>query len=409
MWLRILAATAIAYLTIGLILIPVNSYKAAARKHDSRIPILDGVRGTAILIVVVYHYFCIPGFATSIGPWHRIAPAMYLGWAGVDLFFVLSGFLIGGILIDNQGSSSYFSTFYRRRFFRILPLYFLLLVSYACAAGTNAVPSLLKERIPWVSYLFFVQNLEMFLRSNEPGFGRFSSGPGWLSGTWSLAVEEQFYLILPAVVRRLSMTQIKILAVLMVVLAPVARWSAFHFAGAKGFTGAYVMLPSRMDGLGFGLLAAVLWRQKKMPGMRWLAAVIPVLVWGFWRYTVLGGQVVLRQALAGYSVSAAAAFVFLLFCLSCSKNSMLSWTLCSRPMVFLGKTSYCLYLCHGIILAAGFSLVFGTEPFLGAAPSVALVIICLGLSLGLSWASWKYFESPLLDFAKRYRYSHRNA
>jgi len=82
MWLRILAATAIAYLTIGLILIPVNSYKAAARKHDSRIPILDGVRGTAILIVVVYHYFCIPGFATSIGPWHRIAPAMYLRWAG---------------------------------------------------------------------------------------------------------------------------------------------------------------------------------------------------------------------------------------------------------------------------------------------------------------------------------------
>ena len=90
------------------------------RIPQGRMPELDGLRGIAILLVWVAHYFAVPGkgmVSLLDGYWFR------LGWTGVDLFFVLSGFLIGGILLDVRTSPRYFKTFYARRFFRIIPLY----------------------------------------------------------------------------------------------------------------------------------------------------------------------------------------------------------------------------------------------------------------------------------------------
>src|ERR1700687_4769637 len=97
------------------------------RIPQGRIPELDGLRGMAILLVLVAHYFAVPGTrAASLlnGYWFR------LGWTGVDLFFVLSGFLIGGILLEVRDSPNYFRTFYARRFFRIIPLYFAWILIY---------------------------------------------------------------------------------------------------------------------------------------------------------------------------------------------------------------------------------------------------------------------------------------
>ena len=97
------------------------------RIPQGRIPELDGLRGMAILLVLVGHYFAVPGTgAASLlnGYWFR------LGWTGVDLFFVLSGFLIGGILLDVRDSPNYFKTFYARRFFRIIPLYYAWILLY---------------------------------------------------------------------------------------------------------------------------------------------------------------------------------------------------------------------------------------------------------------------------------------
>jgi peptidoglycan/LPS O-acetylase OafA/YrhL len=99
-----------------------------------RVPELDGLRGVAILIVIVYHYVGTgpkspPGSVLGI-----VRDSFRIGWSGVDLFFILSGFLIGGILLDARSSPKYFQTFYLRRVHRILPIYYLLVAVYALAA-----------------------------------------------------------------------------------------------------------------------------------------------------------------------------------------------------------------------------------------------------------------------------------
>ncbi len=178
------------------------------RTPQERIPELDGLRGTAILLVLVGHYFAAPGTGAVrflSGYWVR------LGWTGVDLFFVLSGFLIGGILLTVRDSPNYFKTFYARRFFRIIPIYYAWIALYvllSLIAGsflTARVGSVQKIGIFILAHFLFLQNFKDFLNSTVSFW--------WLSMTWSLAVEEQFYLVAPLLVRYLPKR----------VLAPGAR------------------------------------------------------------------------------------------------------------------------------------------------------------------------------------------
>ena len=100
---------------------------------NSRIPELDGLRGLAILLVLVWHYF-ISSISVGVGTWQAYAVVPFrLTWSGVDLFFVLSGFLIGGILYDVKNSENYFKVFYFRRIYRIFPVYFIWAVLFVCA------------------------------------------------------------------------------------------------------------------------------------------------------------------------------------------------------------------------------------------------------------------------------------
>ena len=122
---------------------------ASPPDFSRRIPQLDGLRGVAIALVVVFHYV---NFAVESGApgWVKllIRPTS-LGWSGVDLFFVLSGFLIGGILLDARESRNYFRVFYRRRACRILPLYFAFLAAATLAARVAALQGLFQPAISW--------------------------------------------------------------------------------------------------------------------------------------------------------------------------------------------------------------------------------------------------------------------
>ena len=155
---------------------------------------LDGVRGVALAMVLVWHCFCCQVDAESPVIVGSVSRAFSLGWSGVDLFFVLSGFLIAGILLDHQKTSNYFRVFYLRRTCRIFPLYFLLLGAFVCLYRTPLAASdsfrwLFENPHPIRSYATFTQNIFMATRG--------SFGPHWLGITWSLAVEEQ--LTLPCV------------------------------------------------------------------------------------------------------------------------------------------------------------------------------------------------------------------
>lgn len=219
------------------------------QKH---IPQLDAVRGVAILLVLAHN---LDGFTSP-----RLSYLTTYGWMGVDLFFVLSGFLITGILLDSKPAKTYFRNFYARRCLRIWPLYYsVLLVMFL------AVPWLLPQFAgeifhrshPWWSYPFFVQN---FLVADP------SQGVGPLGVSWSLAMEELFYLVWPAFVRFLSGRQLQAVAWAVLLLSPVLRLL---------FVSRHWLIYSnpfcRIDGLMAGALLAILVREFAFTPTRWLS------------------------------------------------------------------------------------------------------------------------------------------
>jgi peptidoglycan/LPS O-acetylase OafA/YrhL len=168
----------------------------------ARIPELDGLRGLAILLVILCHYVGNSNHL-PLGFWRHLAlSAFSADWSGVDLFFVLSGFLIGGILLDARNSPQYFRAFYMRRVFRILPIYYLwtLLFAFLVIAALVFFPG----RFPVSSADLLQVPLHLLFWQNM----HYSLSPFqwiWFGVTWSLAVEEQFYLVAPPLIRFLSL------------------------------------------------------------------------------------------------------------------------------------------------------------------------------------------------------------
>src|SRR5579863_5873406 len=231
----------------------------SATKSRERIPELDGLRGTAILLVILCHYVGVAEHS-QLGVWpHRFLSAFAIGWTGVDLFFVLSGFLIGGILVDARNSPNYFKTFYMRRVFRIFPIYYLWIAIFAgvvlartwflhggISGSTNEL-----MRVP--VQLLFLQNY-------------FAEMPAlawiWFGVTWSLAVEEQFYLVAPPLIRFFSPKKIQVLLVTTICLAPLLRLYVLEHVKEGNYLAVFAM-PCRADALAWGILLAIGWRSKK--------------------------------------------------------------------------------------------------------------------------------------------------
>lgn len=219
--------------------------------NAARIPALDGVRGLAVLAVVVHN-------TAWIGSRHReLSAKMYsaaaaAGWTGVQLFFVLSGFLITGILLDDKGTAGCVRRFFVRRTLRIFPLYFATLGTVVVLAAAGLGPevwsrTVLTEQWP---YWLYVSNW------TDP----FRAGINVLSHVWSLAVEEQFYVLWPAIVWSLSSRSLLQLTVGMVALGPLVRL-AMHVDGMPS-EALYMFTTARMDALATGALVAILVRDE---------------------------------------------------------------------------------------------------------------------------------------------------
>ena len=218
-----------------------------------RIPEIDGMRGLAILSVLTWHYLVCqaqaePGSLTAYG-----LRLLSLTWAGVDVFFVLSGFLLGGALLDNRHAANYFRAFYARRFCRIVPLYFVMLALFAAAAtlGLDHEAAgyrwLFADSLPMWTYATFTHNFAMVSAS--------AFGPNWMSVTWSLAVEEQFYLLLPLFIRVVAPAALPWALVTVVASAPLVRGMLLASYADASLAG-YVLLPARWDALFLGVLVA---------------------------------------------------------------------------------------------------------------------------------------------------------
>jgi len=341
------------------------------------IPQLDVLRGVAVLMVMLSH---VSGNVASL----HLNPVFHYGWIGVDLFFVLSGFLITGILLRTKGEPGYFANFYVRRILRIWPLYFCLL-----AFGFLIVPivqPLLRPTVyeqchPWQSYLFFIQNVLV------PQSGTF--GP--LQITWSLCVEEQFYLVWPLVVLLGSPKSLVKIGVAAFFLSLGLRFASSYHWLAIDF---YHNTLCRFDGLALGSLAAVVLPMLRQETVRRCAA------WG----AGVGGFLLVASIPLGIAKWAFPAIVSLLFvavmCLSITWSEFPE----VRFLAFTGRISYGLYLLH--ILAYDVVRDPHFRRWLALTSSTVIndiiVLLCsFALAYGLAWASWKLLESPILSL-KRY-------
>jgi peptidoglycan/LPS O-acetylase OafA/YrhL len=386
--------------------IQTDATEAAPRKEvlvvrpDTRIPALDGLRALASLMVVFYHFG--PHIVRAESEFSFLRALPRLAWAGVDLFFVLSGFLISSILLGSRGSPRYFRTFYARRAYRIFPLYYLTLLAYIAATvvvGDHAAEfgRLFENPIPAWTYLFYVQNVAMTAAG--------SFGPIWLAGTWSLAIEEQFYLLLPAIVRWTTPKGLCRLAVCSLLAAVVVRAAIQKFRFWDPI-GGYVLLPARMDALAAGVLIALLVHYRQ----QWIAGRerrIRQYVLGFlllWMgYEYLPNPQAIRLAFVVHTGDALAFAGILLVVLTSSGSSFAKF-LSTRWMRGLGNMAYSTYLFHPIVLCMVFRLMKGYDPVLVSVGDLTPLAVALAMSLALSWLSWNVFERPLVAQGHRSRY-----
>lgn len=370
------------------------------RIPQKRMPELDGLRGIAILLVWTGHYFAVPGkgmLSLLDGYWFR------LGWTGVDLFFVLSGFLIGGILLDVRDSPRYFQTFYRRRFFRIIPLYYAWIAIYVLLAGLAApflsarIGSVQGTDLAILSHFFFLQNFRDILTSTVSFW--------WLSATWSLAVEEQFYLVSPLVVRFLSKRALTIFLILVTGAAPLLRWFLRgHFDSGPWL--AYRLMPCRADSLSIGMLAAMIWSNPN--GREWLGrhalslyALFGVLFAGvawLWRWPLPA----LTQTL-GYTWLALFFAVVLLLAIS-RPQSPLAVFARHGFLREMGGVSYCVYIIHTTVFLFCHRILLHSLPDFTDVKVAAVTLLAALITYGIAKCSWKFLEEPLLRRGHAYRY-----
>ena len=382
----------------------IGSASPAAALSSGRVPELDGVRGLAIALVVLCHYGAHQMTSAPGTAFNLLHIALTFGWVGVDLFFVLSGFLIGGILMENRNSPHFFSTFYLRRVCRIFPIYYLWLggALVLLAAGLpEHLRKLVQPDVPFWSYFTYTQNLLL------PKLGDF--GNEWFGVTWSLAVEEQFYLLFPLLVRFCPATRLPRLLAVLAVSAVAFRAFAWFVLPAPGLTG-FVLLPARWDSLCLGALTAwLVRRQGFIEGVKRYEQAI-------W----IGGGAILA-ALAGMRLAhqgdlrspamhfAGLTLLAIFFCglLLLALYSRRKWVTTFFRNVWLrrlGGISYGVYLIHQPVSYLLHAALWRQEPKMTNLPRALTTLLALGTTLGIASLSWRFFESKCVNWGRKFAY-----
>lgn len=354
----------------------------------ARISALDGVRGLATLMVLCSHFLFEDVWHDCW--WWGVA---HSGWMGVDLFFVLSGFLITGILLDSRQKSGYFSNFYRRRVLRIFPLYyFALLLSIFAIVVIDRMPERVFQGYDSLVWFFaFIPNVALALK------GDWVWQTNWvgLSHLWSLAVEEQFYIVWPLLVFLLPRRVLGIFSGILLVAGVYLRmWTDSMFG--EWSIASYVLPYCRMDGLAAGSLLAVLVRGKALQLEGWQRELGRDL-------TFLAGMILLYFVVAGNShwrgTVMALFFMGFTYLALCSEGRVRQ--ICETAFLrHIGKYSYALYVFHQM-----FRMVYGwylREPLQATGWPAEVVqllyqILAFGATYGLARLSWRFLEKPFLD------------
>jgi peptidoglycan/LPS O-acetylase OafA/YrhL len=366
------------------------------------LPGLDGVRGIAILLVMLFHFV---EMKPSCGIDDFFYSVTRYGWSGVDLFFVLSGFLITGILIDAKGTENYFRNFYARRALRILPLYYAfvagLLLLYPRIGGQQvASEALVLQQNQW----WYWTHLVNWLVARAGDFK--AATPLDTGGFWSLSIEEQFYLVWPVVILLVSPRHLLRLCVSLVVAAALIRFAMV--ARGASFQAIFTVTFARMDGIAMGATIAVIARSSiGLNGVRRLAPVVAAVA--------IGGVVAIEVVERTTSYRLGSTFALAIRCtlfvwlwgalvvgvLTAVQGGLLQYLTYTTVLRSFGKYSYALYLFHmhmnRLLAKLGFDPIDGVTIGGSVLPwQILYVVVATVVSLLIAYLSWHLYEKHFL-------------
>jgi peptidoglycan/LPS O-acetylase OafA/YrhL len=388
------------------------------QQGHERLPALDGLRGIAILLVMLLHFGGsekLPGLKKLDLSWVEQAylKVVDAGACGVDLFFVLSGFLITGILFSTKDSSRYFRNFYLRRTLRIFPLYYGILITLffllpRLPLGNLSAVHQMADR--QAGLWFYCANVMIAWEETTV------YNIDWLqfSHFWSLAVEEHFYLIWPAIVFALNRKTLMKVCGGCILFALVLR---LILSGSGHGWSAYVLTPCRIDGLALGSWLALAARgphgMSRLRPWAWIVtplAFILVLALSFAKAKAPAAS----WAIGSLSSTLYAFFFggFIVFAVTSSTSSLIYGLFSMRSLTFLGQYSYGLYVFHYLlrpvfkeIIPIDALITWSGSSFLGLLLFAALAIL---LSIIPAWLSWHLFEKHFLKLKRYFSYETRN-
>jgi peptidoglycan/LPS O-acetylase OafA/YrhL len=354
--------------------------------HKPHYPALDGLRGAAIILVVLLHNF-------------KFVNYFHFGWLGVDLFFVLSGFLITENLLQSLDKPKFLQNFYTRRLLRIFPLYFLLLI-----IGLFVLPL-----VKTIDMSYYTSNqvwlwtlLQNWLYIFKPPYGDQS-----LLHTWSLAVEEQFYLLWPVVVLLVRRPgRLLLIALFVLALAASARALVWYYEpGSFGPASFYTF--TRIDGLCIGCMIALFMKINRtwISDNMWLLVVgTSILNFAFYFLDARYGNTLPYFAFAGYTTFPIL-FGLLTYEAVVEKTKIINMIFANRFMQFFGRISYSLYLFHWPIYTI-FSPILSKALVqqLSMSNKQAVIVSSVAVTIfaiGLSVLSLRYFESYFFKLKKK--------
>lgn len=361
----------------------------AVNATRSYYPALDGLRGVAILLVIFLHNFDFTNY-------------FFFGWLGVDLFFVLSGFLITETLLKTVDKPNFLRNFYVRRILRIFPLYYLILI--ICLLILPLIKSLHFDFSYYTNNQFWLWTyLQNWLYSFREPYG-----DKILLHTWSLAVEEQFYLIWPITVLLIRKPKaLLIVAITILLFAGFARYAVWSYqAEDLAYSSLYTF--TRIDGLCIGSMLALLMCINPDFLRKYTALVVLLMAainFGFYFINNRRSFTLPYLAFVGYTTFAVL-FGILVYEAVMGKSKLIMFLLNNRFLKFFGKISYGLYVYHWpvYILFYVFLRNLMVAENLAAYPTAELTssIIVTIISILISMISYNYFEKPFLKLKGRF-------
>ncbi len=355
----------------------------AGGEHRDRIVALDGLRGLMTIFVVASHYFAeVPHGLRIFG----------FGWIAVDMFFVLSGYLVGRLILEKGHHGNFLRVFYIRRICRTLPVYFVCLtVILGLIALCDPAWSAAQHALPNWTYAVFLQNAVTAATGNV--------GAHWLAPTWTLALEEHFYIVVPlffaAVPRRhLAM------ALTALVVGAVAYRAAITLTDVASPLAALSLLPGRADSLAFGLLAALAVKKGMFvdarinEGLRVVPLLLLLAVFGV---LVAFGEHSPAFVIFGHLLVSAGCAAFLLMLVRGAPEAR---RFHGSALRFWGHNSYAIYLTHLPVAGLMHGLLLAAEPDMADARQWLVTLAAIPVCLVVSRVLTRLVEEPISAYGR---------